>query len=185
MKIQDLHKQYNSNIIRISPLEIHIADPDFFSELYTGNGRKRDVDRWFSDQFGANESHFTTSNHDLHRERRAALAPLFSIATVRNLQPVIEERVDKLLERIRDFREKGEVLDLTLAFPALTNGEFPVLDSDNIILPFSRYHIRVLVCSFRSSDRERGLWCADDGNDGNWNQKRTSDEASPDVTAAH
>lgn len=135
-KVAQLHKQYNSNIIRVNPKELHINDADFFSELYSGTGRKRDIDSWFAAQFGADESHFTTLNHDLHRDRRAALAPLFTIASVRKLQPIIEERIDKLIERIREYRDTGDVLDLATAFPALTYGavlsSVTVRISDNI-----------------------------------------------------
>jgi hypothetical protein len=63
--------------------------------------------------------------------RRAALSPYFSMASVRRLQPVIQERIDVLLERLRGFREggsgseknAGEVLMASWAFAALTNGE--------------------------------------------------------------
>lgn len=121
-KVRDLHKQYNSSIIRISPTELHISDPDFVSELFSGTSRKRDIDEYFAAQFGAPGAHFTTLNHDLHRERRAALSSFFSTASVRKLQPVIEERVDKLFEKFCELRDKSEVVDLGLAFSAITNG---------------------------------------------------------------
>lgn len=105
--------------------ELHIRDPDFHSELYSGPGRKRDIDSWFTNQFGIEESHFATLNHDLHRDRRAALAPFFSMASVRTLQPVIEERVQKLIERMGGSKAKGEVLELDMVFSALTNGDAP------------------------------------------------------------
>lgn len=66
---------------------------------------------------------FATHQHDLHRVRRSALAPYFSMASVRRLQPVIQGRVDLLLERLRGFRDKDEVLMASWAFAAYTNGE--------------------------------------------------------------
>lgn len=113
--------------------------------MFAGAGRKRDIDAWFADEFGAPDSHFTTLNHDLHRERRAAIAPLFSAGSVRKFQPVIEERVDRLLERIREFRDKGEVLDLTLAFPAVTNGLYffsGIIGQDANV---NRHHFSILI----------------------------------------
>ena len=66
---------------------------------------------------------FATIEHDLHRVRRAALAPYFSVADVRRLQPAIQERVDVLLSRINGFRDTDEVLNASCMFAALTNGK--------------------------------------------------------------
>lgn len=55
--------------------------------------------------------------------RRAALSPFFSMGSVRRLQPVIQERVNLLLERLRGFRGTGEVLMASWAFAAFTNGK--------------------------------------------------------------
>jgi cytochrome P450 len=55
--------------------------------------------------------------------RRAALNPFFSIASVRRLQPMIEERIDALLGRFEEFKAEGEVMTVSLAYAALTNGE--------------------------------------------------------------
>jgi cytochrome P450 len=67
-------------------------------------------------------SEFGTPQHDLHKMRRAALSPYFSMASVMRLQPVIQERVD-LLERLKGFRDSGEVLMASWAFATFTNGE--------------------------------------------------------------
>ncbi|CZR68489.1 uncharacterized protein PAC_18388 [Phialocephala subalpina] len=61
------------------------------------------------------------TRHDLHKMRRAALNPIFSMASVRRLQPVIQERVYLLLERLKGFRETDEVLMASWAFAAFTN----------------------------------------------------------------
>lgn len=74
--------------------------------------------------------------------RRAALGQSFSMAMVRRLQPVVEERVRRLVERLRDCvteddgggggdgdgdggkgeRGRGTVVRLEHAFAAFTNG---------------------------------------------------------------
>jgi cytochrome P450 len=66
---------------------------------------------------------FGTPQHDLHKMRRAALSPYFSMASVRRLQPVIQERVDLLLKRLKELRDSGKVLMASWAFAAFTNGE--------------------------------------------------------------
>ena len=116
-----MHEKYGP-IIRINPYEIHIATPDFFNEIYSQT-EKRDVWGWRKKGFGISVSTLTTLSHDLHRRRRAALNPLFSKQRIVKLQPVIQESVDALMGRIRECGEKGEVVNLKLAFAAFTAGK--------------------------------------------------------------
>ncbi|MCJ1451061.1 hypothetical protein MMC28_001395 [Mycoblastus sanguinarius] len=74
--IQSLHKQYGP-IIRINPHELHVEDPDYWEELYARSAN-RDKYEVMSGQFDNPTSVFATSDHDLHRIRRAALNPMFS-----------------------------------------------------------------------------------------------------------
>lgn len=121
--IKELHKQYGP-IIRINPYELHVADPDFYDTLYasSASGEKRDKWEWFTKQFGAPDSVFSTKSHDQHKVRRAALNRFFSTASVRRLQPMLEDRVNRLLERFREAKSSGIVIPLEYAFAALTNG---------------------------------------------------------------
>lgn len=66
---------------------------------------------------------FATIDHDLHKYRRAALNPFFSLQNVRKLQPVIQERVSTMLERIRDFKESEAVLNISWLDAAFTSGK--------------------------------------------------------------
>lgn len=122
-KIIELHKQYGP-ILRISPWEIHVSDPDFYDVIYASSASnlKRDKYEWFSKSFGQDKSAFGTHDHDLHKLRRSALNPFFSLQNVRRLQPVILERVHILLDRFREFRESGKVLNASCASSAFTNG---------------------------------------------------------------
>lgn len=109
--------------MRINPSELHVYTPDFYDELYSAGHKKRDKWYWATKAFGADESTFATTGHDVHRVRRAALNPFFSKAQVRKLQPVIRERVGAMLERFEGARERGEVLRLDVAFAAYSAGE--------------------------------------------------------------
>src|ERR1700722_8866841 len=66
-KIIELHKQYGP-IIRISPWELHVGDPDFYSVLYatSASGQKRNKYNWFTESFGLDNSVFATWEHDKH-----------------------------------------------------------------------------------------------------------------------
>lgn len=70
------------------------------------------------------ESPLATIDHNSSKLRRSALNPFFSTQTVRNLQPVIEERVDALLDAFQNYAEvsMGQPLDVMYPFSAFTNG---------------------------------------------------------------
>lgn len=55
--------------------------------------------------------------------RRNALMPFFSMATVRSLQPVIQERIDVLMRRMKEFIGEDRVLNASCMFAAYTNGK--------------------------------------------------------------
>jgi cytochrome P450 len=71
---------------------------------------------------------FATVDHEKHKMRRAALNPFFSTQSVRRLQPVVQERVDMLLHRIGEFAKSGELLMMSWAYAAFTNGQFKVFE---------------------------------------------------------
>ncbi|KAK0615773.1 cytochrome P450 [Bombardia bombarda] len=120
-KIIELHRTYGP-IIRINPYEIHIGDPEFHSELYPTSNRRRDKWRFYTKQFGADESSICTTDHEHHKARRAALNPFFSLQTVRALQPVVEERVDTLMARLHEYGKNPgtQPLDMMYPFSAFT-----------------------------------------------------------------
>lgn len=123
--IRDLHAKYGP-IIRINPYELHILYPDYYETLYatSASGEKRDKWVWYAKQFGSFDSTFATIEHDLHKARRAALARYFSMASVRKLQHVLDKKVQRLMERIRNFKgADGDALVIDHAFSAFTTGE--------------------------------------------------------------
>ena len=122
--LRDLHSKYGP-IIRVNPYELHIADSSFYEKLYvsSASGEKRDKWEWVTKQSMAPGASFATADHFHHRSRRAALNPFFSKASVRRLQPVIDERVQRLVNRLRDFKDKEQVVKMNVAFTAFTTGE--------------------------------------------------------------
>ncbi|KAL6410305.1 hypothetical protein AUP68_06722 [Ilyonectria robusta] len=154
-KILDMHERYGP-IVRINPWEVHVGDPEFFSELYAGPGRRRDKWSFYTQQFGAprkqpssqdilsagtdnvTESALATVDHNLHKLRRSALNPFFSTQSVRKLQPVIEERGDALLDSFRNYARvsNGQPLDVMYPFSAYTNdviNEYAFARSDHLV----------------------------------------------------
>ena len=122
-KIRSLHEKYGP-IVRISPYEVHICDPEFYDTLYTAsNANKKDRWKWYTAGLGLPESTLATVDQGLHRNRRSAMSPFFSKQKVRKLEPMIQERASTLVLRLREHVKKGEVAAINLAFSAFTNGK--------------------------------------------------------------
>lgn len=107
-------------IVRINPRQVHINDPDFFEEIYAGGNRKRDKDPAFPPRLGMSLSVISTVGHDHHRVRRKILNNFFSKQSVTNLEPIMQEKVNKLATRLKEAYESKEVIHLEYAFAALT-----------------------------------------------------------------
>ncbi|KAF1999607.1 putative P450 monooxygenase [Amniculicola lignicola CBS 123094] len=118
-EIRRMHEVYGP-IVRINPYELHVSDPNFYDELYTGNSRKRDKFAWSADMFQVPDTMLSTVPHDLHRQRRAPIAPYFSQQAIRRFDPVIRKKLDVLFDRLKEYEKSGEPVCLDDAFTALT-----------------------------------------------------------------
>ena len=106
--------------MRINPYELHINDPEFYDDVYTGPSKRRDKWAWSAKMFGVPLSIIGTVPHDLHRLRRAALNPYFSKQSVARLEPVIQSCVSTLCKRLKETQNSGEPVNLGVAYSALT-----------------------------------------------------------------
>lgn len=133
------HGSYAGPIVRINAHELHIHDPEFYSKVYAGSNRR-------TNKYGPAVAAYTvptatlaTVDHSLHRLRRDILNPYFSKRTVLTLEPMINERVDRLLMHVDGAVESKGAIDFDAAFAALTadivsfyfyGKDFGYLDSD-------------------------------------------------------
>ncbi|KAF2182877.1 cytochrome P450 [Zopfia rhizophila CBS 207.26] len=127
-KIRDLHRQYGS-VIRINPYELHVSDPNFWDTMYTASTsrNRRDKWAWQTKGIGIDASILGTAEHALHRHRRTALNSFFSMQNVRKLLPVVEERVNVLVQRLKASGDRGEIVSIEYAFSAFTNASDVVM----------------------------------------------------------
>ncbi|PSN72472.1 cytochrome P450 [Corynespora cassiicola Philippines] len=134
-KITQLHDQYGP-IIRVTPNELHIRDSRFFDEVYH-KSLHLDKIGW-DKRFGSEHNVLTSVNAAQHKRRRAALNPLsvfphtsrqrdsvlslgrFSRRSILEFVHIIYRHVETMSDRMREFEERKEPLNLTLVFPALT-----------------------------------------------------------------
>lgn len=120
-KIKEFHKRYGP-IVRVTPFELHIDDPEFYDQVYVGSSVRR-TDKYARSAiaFGNTSASHTTIPHALHRERRAPLSKSFSKKSVADLIPIaIQPRIDKFCKRLLDFKHTGNVVNVVNGFEALT-----------------------------------------------------------------
>jgi cytochrome P450 len=108
-------------IVRISPYELHVNDPDFYEELYAAGGKKRNKYAWSIRLFGQTDGSIATVDHDLHRLRRVAISPFFSKTNVRKLEPIIHSNISKLMGRMYQLEQTGQPVNLNTMYSAFTS----------------------------------------------------------------
>ncbi|MCJ1348128.1 hypothetical protein MMC31_006359, partial [Peltigera leucophlebia] len=118
-QIEKMHEKYGP-IVRITPYELSIHDPDFYDKLYVSGSVRRTELQQFCKGIDIDGSHFLTTDHDLHRRRRKPLEPFFSRLGVKRLEPMIVEAVSKLIGRFEKLKGIGTVIRLDHAFSAFS-----------------------------------------------------------------
>ncbi|KAK1145277.1 hypothetical protein N8T08_004430 [Aspergillus melleus] len=117
-KIAELHKVYGP-VIRISPREIHIHDPDYYETVYSTN-EPRNKDPWFTSHFGVDESAFSALDYRLHRPRRALTASYFAKARIDRIQPLIQSNLTKLISQLDAYVHSGKHLKVEVPYSCFT-----------------------------------------------------------------
>lgn len=120
-RLEQLHKQYGP-VVRINPIEVHYNDPDFIDHVLAGPGRKTNRHPSLAKKTGTPASMVTTVDHDIHRQRRAAVSNFFSNSSIRQLEPIIRSTMGKLLERLEETSRAGSPpLQIHHVFKACTS----------------------------------------------------------------
>ncbi|ROT38151.1 putative cytochrome P450 [Sodiomyces alkalinus F11] len=121
-KVKEMHDKYGP-IVRVNPDEVHIDDPEFWNEVYGASTPSKPMDKSgkFKYRFGIPDATFSTTHAELHRERRAALAPFFSKQRIRSLNPRISETTDRISHRLAtEYAGSGRVLNVGDMWSSMT-----------------------------------------------------------------
>jgi cytochrome P450 len=97
-----------------------VLDADFYETLYDKSNLRVEKYTWFYSMLGNPQATFPTVRADVHKRRRAALNPFFSMNAISKLHPTIQSTVDKLSERMSQCAEKNETIPLFYAYRCLT-----------------------------------------------------------------
>ncbi|KAI9054764.1 hypothetical protein LZ554_001913 [Drepanopeziza brunnea f. sp. 'monogermtubi'] len=118
-RMREMHEKYGP-IVRITPHELHINDPEYYDEIYGSVTRKRDKLYPWVALAGIPNATFATVGHEHHRLRRAAISSFFSTKAVTELEPVVKAKVEILAHRFESAQKTGEVFRIDAALMALT-----------------------------------------------------------------
>ena len=133
----NIYSLFQGPIVRISPDEVHINDPEYFSQLHTSS-LKLDKCGWYYNFAASPTAGFSTASCELHRIRRGALAQYFSMSNVARLEPLIQSCVTRLCSRLEEHRKEGTVVDLSSAYRCLAS---------DVIMEYALPHSRRLLDS--------------------------------------
>lgn len=131
----DICSFFQGPIVRISPHEVHINDPEYFSQLYSFS-LKLDKCGWYYNFAAAPTAGFSTASYELHRIRRGALAKYFSVSNVARLEPLIQSCVTRLCSRLEEHRKEGTIVDLSSAYRCFASDvimEYALPDSRRLL----------------------------------------------------
>ncbi|RPB09341.1 cytochrome P450 [Morchella conica CCBAS932] len=117
--LQDLHKKYGP-IVRISHNEIHLSPPSAYHEIYRLN-TPLIKHHGFYQLFNLSNSSFGTVSNADHRRKRSVLNQSFSRRTIFELEPLVQSKVDRLVQRLEDeYAGVGREVCVHNAYQAVT-----------------------------------------------------------------
>ena len=117
--IDQLHEEYGP-IVRITPWELHIKDPNFYNTLYAGPAKHRNKDPWFSN-ISYPKSIFSTESHEVHRPRRRVLGQFFKINAIPEIEPIIGTSITSLSKHLSAAKTTKQPVELHAAFYCFTS----------------------------------------------------------------
>lgn len=119
--IRELHARYGP-IVRITPDEISVADAEFHDKLYAPQPAVRDRHPSFSAALGTLNGCFSTNDHFLHKQRRAAVNAFYSPANLAAFEPLAQDLVKHLCDLL--WEKRGQVTPLRTYCAALAFDSF-------------------------------------------------------------
>ena len=121
-QIKRLHERYGA-IVRVGPNEVHIDDPDYYTEVYSMASPSRPIDKLvqYKHRFGMPESTISTVESEHHRIRRAAIAPFFSRARISSLEGTLTDVIERISRRLAgEYAGSGAVINVCDMWGTLT-----------------------------------------------------------------
>lgn len=110
-QIRLLHEQYGP-IVRISPNELHINDPEYYDTLFNFNPHL--------DKRAYALTNLQPPTHEQHKLRRHGFESFFSRANITSLQSLIHENISQLCSQLTLAKTSGKPINISLLYRCLT-----------------------------------------------------------------
>ncbi|CEN61002.1 hypothetical protein ASPCAL07672 [Aspergillus calidoustus] len=109
----ELHKKYGP-IIRIAPNEVAISDPASIKEIYSINSgfTKTDFYTPWRASFARFPDHFTSTDEELHGQRRKIVNNIYSMSSIVKSEPLIDTCTELFMTRMGVFSKQRQLVDL-------------------------------------------------------------------------
>ncbi|KAL1616073.1 hypothetical protein SLS56_011554 [Neofusicoccum ribis] len=101
-------RSIGTKALRIGPNQLHISDPSLYKVIYS-QVNPFPKEQYFYDSFGTPHTLFAETETQLHKERRKLLNPLFSKSGVTKLEPLIVEKVEQVVSKIKRVAKAGPI----------------------------------------------------------------------------
>jgi hypothetical protein len=98
----------DTRVLRIGPNELHIDDISVYDEIYSSKYRFMKEPTFYAG-FNAPNTVFSEASSALHRERRRMVNPFFSKQGIASMQPLIDDKVNLMVNKICEFQHKGTI----------------------------------------------------------------------------
>ncbi|KAI9594735.1 cytochrome P450 [Syncephalis fuscata] len=106
----DLYKKYG-NVVLVRPNIVALADPDAVRMISTSTKLVK-ADVYHSFQFHR-DNIFSTQDVAFHRKLKRTIGPVFSLASVSDMEPLVYEAgLKHLVRRINEYAESGKTFDV-------------------------------------------------------------------------
>jgi cytochrome P450 len=122
-QIRRLHDVYGP-IVRINPEEIHIDDVEYYDVVYCNSTPGRPIDKTekFRYRFSVPEATVQTATAEVHRRRRAAIAPCFSKARIRSRNGDLQAIIDRISDRLdTEYAGTGKTINVNFMWSAMAS----------------------------------------------------------------
>ncbi|KAI9932146.1 hypothetical protein AWENTII_010475 [Aspergillus wentii] len=117
-QIGRLHEKYGP-VVRISPTELHVDDPDYYEVIYSRDSPRNKYD-YFVRPFNAPMALLTAVDHYRHRLIRSHMNPFFSTTRIRQQEPALRALVDKLCRRLDELKNTGQPVNIEYPYTCYT-----------------------------------------------------------------
>ncbi|KAJ5950556.1 Cytochrome P450 E-class group I [Penicillium vulpinum] len=117
-RFAEMHKEYDSPVIRVAPNQVHVNDVKFYETVFrTGAPYYKEPE--FYSSLGADGALASLTDPAVHRKHRSYLSSLFSTQTTMDLKPRLLETLNKAASHLQKAAAKDKPVDIQKIYSEL------------------------------------------------------------------